>query len=100
MVEKRVIISLMYKEIVVSLADLRYLSIECPICHTKVTLDMKDKSELAKKYAFFTPIECPGCQTKYDTAIPQTIDSFQKSYASLLEIAERISFHGPVEKES
>jgi hypothetical protein len=90
----------MHKEVVVSLADLRYVSIECPNCRTKVTLDMKEKSDLSKKHEFFTPKECPGCQTGYETAIPRTLDAFQKSYEALLPIAGRITFRGPMETGS
>lgn len=84
----------MHKELVVSIADLRYVCIECPHCRTKVVLDMKEPSEVSKKYNFFTPKECPGCRTAYDTAIQPSIDSLQRSYTSLMQIADRISFRG------
>lgn len=89
----------MHKEIVVSLTDLRYVSIECPHCRTKVILDMKERSELSKQHEFFTPKECPGCQKQYDTAIPTSLDGFLKSYESLSGIADRISFRGSTEAE-
>lgn len=97
--QARVIVSPMQKEIVVSLADLRYVSIECPTCHTKVILDMKGKSELWEKHHFFTPKACPGCASGYDTAIPTAVDALRKSYEMLLPIADRISFRGPMETE-
>jgi hypothetical protein len=87
----------MKTQLVVSLSDLRYVEIECPACHAKVTLDMKRKSEFGEKYDFFTPAECPGCTTKYDTAIQGGIDSFRKSYLALTSIADRVSFRGPME---
>jgi len=97
--QAHVTISPMQREIVVSLADLRYVSIECPNCHTKVTLDMKGKSELWEKQDFFTPKTCPGCTSAYDTAIPRSLDGFLKSYEALLPIADRITFRGPMETD-
>ena len=85
----------MQKQIVVSLADLRYVSVHCPRCRTTVTLDMKEPSEFAKKYdGAFVPKECPGCREDYDTAIRPSVGAFQSSYHSLSEIAERVSFSG------
>jgi hypothetical protein len=80
------------KEFVVSLNDLRYVSITCPNCRAIVTLDMKEPSEFSKKYETFAPKECPSCRIDYDTAIRPAIDAFQRSYQSLGEIADRISF--------
>jgi hypothetical protein len=80
------------KEFIVSLHDLRYVSITCPNCRTIVTLDMKEPSEFNKKHGAFAPKECPGCRINYDTAIQPAVDGFQRSYQSLAEIADRISF--------
>jgi hypothetical protein len=89
---------LMHKQLVVSLADLRFVSIECPLCKTVVTLDMKEPHELAQKYDnAFCPKDCPGCRKQYDSAIRPNVDSFQKSYQALGEIADRISFRGETE---
>jgi hypothetical protein len=78
---------------IISLEDLRYVSIECPLCKTSVTLDMKETlGELPQKYGFFAPKDCPGCKQPYDTAIRPSIDGFRNSYRSLLEIADRVTF--------
>jgi len=88
----------MHKELVVSLADLRYVSISCQNCRTVVTLDMKTPSEFAQKNdGAFAPKQCPGCRQDYDTAIRPSVESFQRSYHSLMEIAGRISFRGEAE---
>lgn len=83
----------MRQEPVVSLTDLRYVSIECPLCRTRVVLDMAEISEHAKKEGVFAPAECPGCRVRYDTAIRPGIDQFQQAYQKLVPIAG-ISFHG------
>ncbi len=88
----------MQKQIVISLMDLRYVSIECPHCKTVVTLDMKGGlGDLGKKHKVFTPEKCPACPADYDTAIKENVDGFCRAYQSLLPIAERISFRGEPE---
>jgi hypothetical protein len=88
----------MHKELVVSLADLRFVSITCPTCRTVVTLDLKEPSEFAQKHdGAFSPKQCPGCRQDYDTAIRPSIDTFQRAYGSLIKIADRISFRGEPE---
>lgn len=84
----------MYKELAISISDLRYVCIECPACRTKVVLDMKEKCGFAQKYGIFTPKKCPGCDAPYDTAIQPNIHAFHHAYQILLPIADRISFRG------
>jgi hypothetical protein len=67
---------MMQSEFIVSLSDLRYVEIHCSNCSTKVTLDMKNPSELSEKHGFFAPKECPGCRREYDSAIRPAIDGF------------------------
>ena len=87
----------LHKQFVVSLADLRYVSISCPRCKTRVVLDMEEPSEFSRKHGNFAPKECPGCRDDYDTAIRPAVDGFQRAYQSVLEIADRITFQGNVE---
>ncbi len=70
----------MRKQIVISLADLRFVSVECPECRTVVTMDMQEPHEFAQKHDAFTPKECPGCSRQYDSAIRPNVDKFQKAY--------------------
>ena len=84
----------MYQETVISMADLRYVGIECPHCRTRVILDMKETAALAVEHGIFAPRICPGCRTPYDSAIQPNIDNLQRAYQSLLEIADSISFRG------
>lgn len=87
----------MHKELVVSLKDLRYVSIACPHCRTVVILDMQERSSFGENNDYFCPKQCPGCQTTYDTAIQPGIDGFQKCYKKLSTIADRVSFRGEPE---
>jgi hypothetical protein len=96
--EKITIMLFMHKQIVVSLSDLRFVSVACPLCKTIVTLDMKEPHELAQKHDnAFCPKDCPGCRKQYDSAIRPSIDGFQKAYAALGAIASQVSFQGEVE---
>ncbi|MGH7487071.1 MAG: hypothetical protein ACRD9L_21655 [Bryobacteraceae bacterium] len=88
----------MRKQILISIADLRYVSIECPQCRAQVVLDMKERSAFAEKHGLFAPPECPACHTPYDSAIQPNVDNLQRAYQSLLKIADRIRFHGEPEE--
>ena len=85
---------MMQREFIVSLADLRYVTITCPQCRTQVTLDMKEPSEFSKNHEYFAPSKCPGCHNLYDTAIAPAVNGFQRSYELVSAIADRISFKG------
>jgi hypothetical protein len=42
-----------HRQLVISLADLRYVSIECPNCNSVLTLDMEKQSDHQKKHGLF-----------------------------------------------
>ena len=83
----------MQQEWSVSFNDIRYLSIECPDCRTRVVLDMKEISELARRQDdSFAPAECPGCLKKYDSAIRLNVNKLQALYEAMLPVGGQISF--------
>ena len=82
----------MQKQFVVSLADFRFVSIECQTCRTLVTMDMKEPHEFTEKYDAFTPKDCPACRRQYDSAVRPGVDALQRAYAALGPIADRVSF--------
>lgn len=86
----------MHKEIVIS-QDLRYISIECSHCKTRVVMDMKDDHKLSKEQGSFSPKECPACLAKYDSAIPNNVDYLRRTYVGMLPIADSITFRGEPE---
>lgn len=89
----------MRKQYVISLDDLRHVSIECPRCRARVTLDMKERPELPGKQPMFAPKICPGCHEPYDSAIQPNVDALQRAYQSLAAIADRIRFVGEAADE-
>ena len=85
----------MRKHLIISLGDMRYVSINCRDCGNSVTLDMTRDSDHQKRFGF-TPAICSSCQSPHDTSI-KNLNDFRRAYESLLGIAERISFHGESE---
>jgi hypothetical protein len=53
---------------------------------------MELKRDFAKLNNFFTPRECPGCRSAYDSAIQPNVDDLQKAYEGLVKIADRLTF--------
>ncbi len=84
----------MHKELVFSLADLRYVSIECARCKTKLVLDMKEVSDFSRRHGVFAPKDCPGCHEAYDPAIRPSVDAFRDAYKNLTDIGDSIRFLG------
>ena len=87
----------MHKQLVVSLLDLRYVSVGCSNCGSSITLDMTRESDHQKRFGF-TPVACSVCQRNYDTAV-KNIDHFRSAYDSLLCVADRITLRGDGESE-
>ena len=83
----------MYKELVCSLADIRYVSVSCQHCKTRVLLDLKEPTEFSKMHDnAMLPKECPGCRKGYDTALGVGLDALQKAYVELARIERCIGF--------
>lgn len=88
----------MHKELVISVADLRYVCIGCQNCHTTVTLDMQELPNFREKYDAFTPKDCPGCQKEYDTAVRDGIDQLHRVFKMLSKVEKRVTFRGRAEE--
>jgi len=84
----------MHEEFVISLKDLRFVSIKCPHCQTVVTLDMERKTEVSSnRDRFFTPNTCPGCAKDFDSALPVNVNALHDAYRSVPEwLRESITF--------
>jgi hypothetical protein len=83
----------MLKEIVVSLAELRQVCIECIHCKTAVTLDLLDETgNITKGGDTFAPQACPGCGNEYDSAIPRNLNALQKACKTMEPVANRVKF--------
>lgn len=86
----------MHRQLVVSLADLRYITVECKNCSSSVTLDMNKVSDHQRQHGF-TPLVCPACRRDYDSAL-KNINQLREAYDSLLGVADRITLRGDSER--
>jgi hypothetical protein len=87
----------MSKELVISVGDLRYLSVDCAHCKTNVTVDLGYKppppqaGELAPEQV--VPLsQCPTCRNLFDSRIPENIDSLRAIYLDLVKHKVQVSF--------
>ena len=86
----------MQKQFILTLADLRYISIECRQCSSVLTLDMTRLSEHQEKHGFFLPGVCSACRQPFDTAT-KTLSSFRDCYEELLQVPEKVTFRAEFE---
>jgi hypothetical protein len=89
----------MQKEIVVSLSELRRVSVSCTNCKTQIVLDLHEKSEHAKKYGLGVPAECPGCRKTFDDTLNAGLRELQSAYDALLPLEGRMRFRIEAPKE-
>lgn len=85
----------MHRQLVVSLTDLRYISVECKNCGSSITLDMTRESDHQKQWGF-APAACSVCRQNYDTAI-KNINHFRDAYVLLLCVADQVTLQGEAE---
>ncbi len=84
----------MTNEAVISLEDIRCVSVSCLNCKTKVLLDLREKSDHADRYGLTLPGECPVCRKPYDSALNGALTSLQVAYDAVRVIENRLSFRG------
>ena len=84
------------RQMVFSLSDLRFVSVECGNCHAVLTLDMNKLSAHQEKHEMFVPGGCSACYQPFDSAI-ENLRLFRKYYQTLLPIAPMITFRGEME---
>jgi hypothetical protein len=56
-------------------AELRWLVISCPDCHTEVSID-------AQETATAIPAQCPSCHRHYDGTLTRNLDIYRQLYGS------------------
>lgn len=84
----------MRKQFVVGLKDLRFATLLCARCNTRVTLDLDTEFDVPTRIPFRTPTECPRCNTQFDSAVPRAIDAMQRVYKALTPVSKSVSFSG------
>jgi uncharacterized protein (UPF0212 family) len=81
----------MHDQIVISIRDLRLVTIGCPHCNTKVTLDL-DMEFQPPRSPFLALTECPRCGSPFDSAIPGAIQGLYKIYTALAKLRNAVTF--------
>ena len=84
----------MREQIVVSAADLRFVTIQCRHCNTSVTLDLDAEFEpgIAGRRPFLSPRECPRCDSPFDSAVPASVNDLRKVYKALAGLGNAVTF--------
>jgi hypothetical protein len=78
----------MRSQFVISVADLRFATIVCARCNTRVTLDLG----VVATAAFDTPQQCPRCAAAFDSAVRPAVNAIQKAYQSLARLEDAVAF--------
>jgi uncharacterized CHY-type Zn-finger protein len=73
----------MQQEMCVPFSDLRYLSVECGQCHTEITVDLSNKSDIS---------QCPVCLQRIEDALRGHIQAISIAYGQLPKLSYRVSF--------
>ena len=87
------IIRSMQKEFAVTLKDLRFISIRCQHCDTRVVLDLAHEDFNVGGKSFFCPTSCPGCRIPFDSSIPENVNNLHRVYRAIPEgVRDAITF--------
>lgn len=75
---------LMTKEVVLSLADLQSLVIECRSCKTQIVLDLYQAlPPMTNARPHGHPENCPICSESFDSAMAKGVADFRKAFLGL-----------------
>ena len=83
----------MHKEILIAIADLRFVRVGCQHCKTRVVLDLHEPSDFSQRLdGSILSAECPGCRRAYDLSLVGALDALQKAYTGLKPLSKWIAF--------
>jgi phage FluMu protein Com len=84
-----------HSQFVVSVGDIRFATLLCRHCNTRVTLDLDAEFKPGSKHVpFESPRECPRCHTLFDSVIPGAVNALQKIYKALAGLEDAVTFTG------
>jgi hypothetical protein len=83
----------MRSQFVIAVEDLRFATLLCGVCNTRVTLDLATEFA-APQSAFRCPRECPRCGKAFDSAIAPAVESMQAIYKTLVRLGDAVTFNG------
>ena len=89
----------MTEQKIVSMKDLRFATIICSRCSTRVTLDLAVDFATNDRDRFKCPDQCPRCGMMYGNVIPESVNALQKVYQNLSKVGNAVSFSVGEEEE-
>ena len=88
----------MHHQTIVGIQDLRFVTLHCRHCNTRLTIDLEVEREFRDPRAHFSaPRECPRCEAAFHAAIPPAIEGLQKVYKALAAIPDIVTFTSDTE---
>jgi hypothetical protein len=81
----------MHDDVIVSVSDLRFVTLACRHCNTRVTLDLEAEFE-PPRAPFRSPRECPRCGNPFDSAVPGAAELMQRVYKAVAGLGGDVTF--------
>jgi DNA-directed RNA polymerase subunit RPC12/RpoP len=82
----------MHEQTVVSIKDLRFATLRCPHCRTRVTLDLALSLGYQGRSASLAPDQCPRCGSALHSNVAPGLEHLQKAYALLAKLGNSVTF--------
>jgi hypothetical protein len=86
-----------HERTIVSIRDLRFATLHCPHCNTRVTLDFDAEYASGPHAPFTAPRECPRCANPFDSAIPPAVEAIRRAWKALAGLRDAVSFESQAE---
>lgn len=88
----------MHKELVISVADLRYVCIRCQTWRTTVTLDRQEPPKFRENHTPLLQSTVPVAERNMTLLQGRGIDDLHRVFKLLSRVKNRISFRGKAEE--
>lgn len=84
----------MHKELLLSLSDIRYISIGCPSCATRVVLDLGEAPAVDRNTGDpILPRACPNCRSPFDSALISAVRTLREAFADFAKTdTQKVTF--------
>ena len=82
------------EQVVISVKDLRFATVVCRHCNTRVTLDLETELQSDRHKPFSVPKECPRCHSPFDSVLPGAVVELQQIYKALVGLKDAVTFTG------
>jgi hypothetical protein len=80
-----------HEQTVLSVKDLRFVTLLCKHCNTRLTIDLEAEFEPPRS-RFPIASDCPRCGYAFDSVVPAAVQMLQKSYQALVSLGDTVTF--------